>query len=290
MSSAMERMLNDINRLVIEIDRLNQAAAAAKTAFDNTIADKDSTIASKTKDFNDLQASAATREQELNGTINNLQLKVRESENALEEEKKARKTEVTGLKAELTKAAQDVVKAKDRKLEREVPIGPDGEVLAVTDAQDMVVLNRGKDKHMMAGLTFDVYEYVKGAVARKKAVVVVIGVDATTSRARVLELLNPMVPIVKGDLFESVAYNPNEQIHFFLLGRFEKYGKSDAAKRLTDLGAKVDTDVTVDTDFLVLGQPEAEDQNLRDTDAYKHAVELGVKILTEAQLSQFLLY
>jgi len=49
---------------VTDIDRLNQAAAAQKTAFENTIADKDTTIAAKTKDYNDLQASAAAREQE----------------------------------------------------------------------------------------------------------------------------------------------------------------------------------------------------------------------------------
>lgn len=160
----------------------------------------------------------------------------------------------------------------------------------MTSGQDIVILNRGKDKHMMAGLTFDVYDYVKGSVMRKKGTVVVIAVEDNTSKARVVELLSPMVPIVQGDLFESVAYNPDEQIHFFLLGRFQKFGKSDAAQRLTELGATVDKDVSVETDFLVLGSPETEEENLRDSVAYKHAMELGVKVITEAQLSQFLLY
>lgn len=290
MVSAMDRMLIDINRLVQEIDRLNQTAVAADTAYKNTLGEKDTTIAQKAKDYNDLQASAATREQELSANVNQLQDRVREAENALEQEQKARKDEVVGLRGELQKAAQDVVKAKDRRVERDFPIGPDGEVLAVTDTQDIVVLNRGKDKHMMAGLTFDVYDYVKGALQRKKGTVVVIEVLANTCRARVVEHLNAMVPIVSGDLFESIAYNPNEEMHFFLLGRFEKYGKSDAARRLGELGAVVDKDVGVETDFLVIGAPENEEENLRDSEVYKRAMELGVKVLTEAQLSQFLLY
>ncbi len=40
----------------------------------------------------------------------------------------------------------------------------------------------------------------------------------------------------------------------------------------------------------MLGEPENEDLNLRDTDAYKQAVELGVKVITEAQLSRFMNY
>ncbi|MCU0726421.1 MAG: hypothetical protein MUE73_11630 [Planctomycetes bacterium] len=290
MASAMDRMLVDITRLVTEIDRLNQAAAAARTAYDNTITEKDSTIAQKTRDYNDLQSRSATREQELSANVNQLQDRVRESENALENEQKARRDEVAGLRSELVRAAQDVVKAKDRKLEREVPVGPDGEVLAVTDAQDVIVLNRGKDKHMMVGLNFDVYDFVKGALRRKKGTVVVIDVGANTARARVIERVNPMVPLVQGDLFESIAYNPEEQIHFFLLGRFDKYGKSDAARRLGELGALVDKTVGVETDFLVIGSPETEEDNLRESDEYRRAVELGVKVITEAQLSQFLNY
>jgi hypothetical protein len=290
MASAMDRMLVDITRFVTEIDRLNQAAAAARTVYDNTIAEKDSTIAQKTRDYNDLQSRSATREQELSANVNQLQDRVRESENALETEQKARRDEVAGLRSELQKAAQDVVKAKDRKFDREVPVGPDGEVLAVTDAQDIVVLNRGKDKHMMVGLNFDVYDFVKGSLRRKKGTVVVIDVGANTARARVIDRMNPMVPLVQGDLFESISYNPEEQIHFFLLGRFDKFGKSDAARRLGELGALVDKSVGVETDFLVIGSPETEEENLRESDEYRRAVELGVKVITEAQLSQFLNY
>lgn len=128
MDSAMGRMLNDIKRLAEVINTQQLAAAEAKTGYENTLKEKDDTIAARLKDYTDLQASAAKREQDLTATINGLRDEVRKAADDLEQEKTARKTEVSGLKTELTKAAQDVVKAKDRKLERELPIGPDGEV------------------------------------------------------------------------------------------------------------------------------------------------------------------
>ena len=61
-------------------------------------------------------------------------------------------------------------------------------------------------------------------------------------------------------------------------------------KRLEQLGAMVDPRVGIETHYLVLGAPESEDENLRDSDAYKQAVELGVKVITEAQLETFMNY
>lgn len=143
---------------------------------------------------------------------------------------------------------------------------------------------------MQPGLKFTVYALGKGAQQVDKAFVEVIEVLERTSVARVLDLVNPMNPVVRGDLFASPDYNPDEVIHFFLLGRFQKYGRSDAAKRLEMLGAKVDAKVGIDTHYLVLGAPEREDENLRDTEAYRTAQELGVKVITEDQLARFMNY
>ena len=75
-----------------------------------------------------------------------------------------------------------------------------------------------------------------------------------------------------------------------LIGRFKKYGRSDAAKRLEQLGQNVDKSVGITTNYLVIGAPENEDDNLEDTDDYRRAKELGIRVITEKQLSTFLLY
>jgi len=197
---------------------------------------------------------------------------------------------VADLRNKVLAGEQDVRKAKKLKDMREKPIGPDGEILAASDTGGIVVLNRGKDMHMIPGLTFTVFNYGKGAVKVGKGAILVLEVGECTSKARIIETVNPMRPIVEGDLFESKAYNPGEVMHFYLLGRFKKYGRSDAAKRLEQLGAKVDSRVGIETHYLVMGAPESEDESLRDSDAYKQAVELGVKVITEAQLASFMNY
>ncbi len=290
MDGAMQRMLADVSRYVALVQQEKQRFDAQKTEFDNTIADKDTTISDKGRDYETLRQSAASRDEELSNEIRTLQDQVREAEEKYDVEVKARRDEVSGLRNQLLAAEQDVRKAKRLKDMRERPIGPDGEILAATDAGGLVVLNRGKDAHMIPGLTFTVFNYGKGAVKVGKGAIVVIEVGKSTSTARIVETVNRMRPIVEGDLFESAAYNPNEVMHFYLLGRFKKYGRSDAAKRLEQLGAAVDPRVGIETHYLVLGAPETEDENLRDTDAYKQAIELGVKVITEAQLGTFMNY
>jgi BRCA1-like protein len=290
MEGAMGRMLNDVSRHVALVQQEKQRFNAQKTEWENTVSQKDSTISEKDSAYETLRQSAAARDSELSDEIRTLEDQVREAEEKYEVEVKARREEVGGLKNELLAAEQDVRKAKKLKDMRELPIGPDGEILASTDAGGLVVLNRGKADHMLPGLIFDVFNYGKGAVKEAKGVIQVLEVGEATSTARIMEQRSPMRPIVQGDLFESSAYNPDEVMHFFLLGRFKKYGRSDAAKRLESLGAKVDSRVGIETHYLVLGEPENEDLNLRDTDAYKQAVELGVKVITEAQLSRFMNY
>jgi len=290
MEGAMERMLNDIERHVALVQEEKQRFIAQKTEWDNTIVQKDTTISDKSRDYETLRQSAASRDEELSNEIRTLEDQLRESEEKLDSEVKARREEVADLRNKVLAGEQDVRKAKKLKDMREKPIGPDGEILAASDTGGIVVLNRGKDMHMIPGLTFTVFNYGKGAVKVGKGAVLVLEVGECTSKARIIETVNPMRPIVEGDLFESKAYNPGEVMHFYLLGRFKKYGRSDAAKRLEQLGAKVDSRVGIETHYLVMGAPESEDESLRDSDAYKQAVELGVKVITEAQLASFMNY
>ena len=194
------------------------------------------------------------------------------------------------MKNSLLAKTQEVRKLIKRRIDGQKPVGPDGEVLAVTEAGGLVVLSRGKADHLMPGTTFTVFNYGKGAVKIAKGTVKVLEVKDRTAVARIIEVVSPLDPIVDGDMFESATYNPAEVLHFYLLGQFRKYGRSDAARRLEQIGVKVDTKVSVDTDYLVIGAPVREDENLQDTEAYKLARELGITVITEEQLSRFLLY
>jgi hypothetical protein len=290
MDGAMSRMLNDITRYVGMVQTERAKFAARETEFVGTISDKDSEIGRLRNEKAALESSKAQIERDLNDQISGLEDQKREAEETLEAFQNQSKDEIAALKNEILALKQDVVKLKQRKQMETFPIGPDGQVLAVTDDQGLAILNRGKADHLQPGTTFDVYTLGKGAQKIAKGVVTVLEVDSKTAKARVITLLNPMNPIVTGDYFESATYNPETQLHFYLLGRMRKYGKTDAAARLADLGQVVDSEVSIDTDYLVLGAPESEDDNLRDTEAYKRAMELGIRVITEEQLSSFLDY
>jgi len=87
----------------------------------------------------------------------------------------------------------------------------------------------------------------------------------------------------------------NHQLHFYLLGDFPiTLSKEQATARLKELGAVVDDKLSTGTDVLVLGnKPAAEGEQgpeLTDSDDYKLADKLGIRIMRFAELADFLKY
>jgi NAD-dependent DNA ligase len=290
MQIAMTRMLNDITRYVKATADKQTEIDTKTNEFRTTLETKDSTIADLRDQYNTLQSNAATAERGLRDQIATLNDQVRAAEDKADSVGKEKRELEADMKNQILALKQDIRRLKQRKEMVEKPIGPDGKVLSVSEDQGIVVINRGKDHHLQAQTTFDVYTYGKGAQKVYKGTIIVLDVDDYVAKARVLMVNDPMRPLTAGDEIESLTYNPNEKLNFVLIGRFHKYGRSDAKRRLEDLGLGVSENVTIETDYLVLGTPDREDENLRDTDDYKRAQELGIRIITEEQLSTFLRY
>lgn len=290
MDEAMGRMLFDVNRMVEEKKREMERATEQLAGKDATIQEKNAEIDRLRGELDNLTAQKAQSERDLSNQINDLQSQLRDAQEERDTLEAQMKEQVASLNNQILAKEQDIQKLKKRKLDIEVPIGPDGQVLAVTDDQGIAIINRGKADHLPPNTSFDFYTLGKGAQKIYKGTGVVIDVEGERARVRITSLTNPSNPIVSGDYFESLTYNPDEQLHFYLLGRMQKYGRSDAAARLKQLGQAVDDQVGIMTDYLVMGSPEGEDENLRETQAYKRAQELGIKVITEQQLSSFLNY
>jgi NAD-dependent DNA ligase len=286
----MGRMLNDITRLVGERKADQAGFDQREQQFRATVADKDKEIQRLQSERDALQSAKAQQERDLRDQINSLTEAKRTAEENLAAEQKTSKEAQAKLNNSILALKQDVQKLKQKKRMTEVPPGPDGEVLAVTSDQGIAILNRGKADHLKPGTTFEVYSIGKGARKIYKGTVLVLDVDTNKATARIEQVVNPADPIVQGDLIESVTYNPAQELHFYLLGRMQKYGKTDAAARLRQLGLKVDDSVTIDTDYVVMGAPESDTDDLRATDAYKRAQELGIPVIREQDLSRFVNY
>ncbi|MHC4582034.1 MAG: BRCT domain-containing protein, partial [Planctomycetota bacterium] len=171
----------------------------------------------------------------------------------------------------LLKTAEDRIKQAQDAVAKFEP-GPDSAVLAhksdaeviLVDGKAQVVhLNIGSNDRVYPGLTFTVYDR-GGSIPKDgkgKAEIQVFDVSETYSAARILE---PDVdnPILEGDFAANLIWDADRTNVFVVAGDFDLDGDGeldadgiDKIKRLvTKWGGEMADSVSVDTDFVVLGE------------------------------------
>jgi uncharacterized membrane-anchored protein YhcB (DUF1043 family) len=280
-----------INDLVSELNKTIEANGAlqkdlddqtaqfdiTKTAYDEKYQiledDKNTLKALVNKmeaDYADLQAhlKKSTTEQ-----VDNYRKKLEEANANL------RAMEGTLLKtqAEL-KMTEDIMKRAQQEV-RDIKPAPDHEVLAhradgkiilIDDQAKVVHLNIGSNQHVYRGLTFTVYDR-SGSVPKDgkgKAEIEVFDVADTYCAARITES-NAKKPVLLGDIVANLIWNSDKTNVFVVAGDFDldSDGNIDenATGRIATLikkwGGRVVDNISVDTDFLVLGdQPQVPQQ------------------------------
>jgi len=140
---------------------------------------------------------------------------------------------------------------------------PDGKIILIDDQAQVVHLNIGTEDHVYQGLTFTVYD--RGASipddGKGKAEIEVFDVAKTYSAARILksELTEP---ILMGDLVANLIWDADRTNVFVIAGDFDlendgmlDYNGADKIKTLVEKwGGRVDNTISIDTNFVVLGQ------------------------------------
>jgi hypothetical protein len=287
-----------LRRTVAAIKRYRDAYIEATNAKDTALAAYKADLAAKDTEIQKKIQDLADLESRKGGEIAELRRQKEEAEAAKASADEEKNREVARLTAELKKersradeASSSVVVLKQRKRDVEVDTSPDGAILSVGDKQDFAVVDIGRStNNLMAGSNFDVYAIGKGGMEIPKGVIKVLRTGATQSECAVVVLYDSLNPIVPGDKIRSLFYSPKETIHVAMVGRFQKMGKSDAARRLADLGVVVDEKVTIHTTYLVVGDKESESQPIEDTAEYKTATLYGIPTITEKELSKFTMY
>lgn len=144
----------------------------------------------------------------------------------------------------------------------------DGQILQVYPSDSLAVISRGRRDNIVLGMTFAVYSQgtivrpdENGNYPRGKATLEVIGVDDTSSRARIVSNTQGD-PIVRGDVIANAVYDPNKVYKFVVFGNFDtnRDGISTPQESLNidaminTWGGKVTEELSGDVDFLVLGE------------------------------------
>jgi hypothetical protein len=138
----------------------------------------------------------------------------------------------------------------------------DGQVILVDDSAKVVHLNIGRDDRVYPGLTFSVYDKNMPIPrdGKGKAEIEVYSVQKNTSMARILKS-EIKRPIILDDNVANLIWDSDKTNVFAIEGEFDLNGdgkiEEDAADKIKALiekwGGKVANSISIETDFLVLG-------------------------------------
>lgn len=155
---------------------------------------------------------------------------------------------------------------------------PDGAILASAASDGFVVIDRGMTHNIHKGMKFTVYTR-RGGRNVLKGQIQVINVEERISTCRVGTEQDLNDPYVAGDLIHNPVYDPTHQRGFAVRGEFVRFSPLEISRFVEQSGARVDSKLTVDTDYLVAGANCDKDIEL--------ATKLGVSIISEEQLLDF---
>jgi len=193
---------------------------------------------------------------------------------------------------------------------------PDGRVLTAIPGDEVVYIDLGREDGLTLGLQFSVYSSDTGIPAdgRSKAQIEVVSISESSAECRIARVETNAV-IVEGDLVANPVYDPQRQLTFLVVGKFDfdhdgapdPDGAEIVDSIVTNWGGAVTSELTALTDFVVVGGPPprpraagegAREQTERDEEAavewdrYTETVatarSLSVPILTQEVFLSFL--
>ena len=177
------------------------------------------------------------------------------------------------------------------KLERETEVS-DGKILSADPKLGLGMIDITSSDLVRRGTRFKVYESGKGNTKIHKGWVTVTDIGPRMSEVRIDEIVPGVGAIGAGDWL----YNPyfsktaGRKINFHFLGQLPgRYTRETAERILKGFGASVQDKVTIETDFLVLGENEDPDADpLTESADYRNAMTWGIEVIRARDLAPFL--
>jgi hypothetical protein len=191
--------------------------------------------------------------------------------------------------------ADATIKALEVKRAPEAPEALDGKVLSVGGGGTVAFIDIGGRSGLKRGTRFEVLRPGKAGTYTPRGTVEVREVESDMAMVGLLGEADPFDPMLPGDAVRNPHFEAGRVVRFHLLGDFPlTMSKEFVTTRLTELGAAVDETLDTGTDVLVVGEKSlAEGEfapELTDTDEYKLADKLGMRIIRLEALAEFLRY
>ncbi len=157
----------------------------------------------------------------------------------------------------------------------------DGSIIDVESRSGLAWINLGRDDNLRNGVVFRIFQDIGGKKVWKGRLEV-RRVDQEYSQVKILEQVSALNPIAAGDNITSVFYDRNSKPLFVFAGDKGTIKLDSIKRKLQSMGANVQEEVGVNTSFLVALK------DYEGTSAYQAAKDLGVTIMTERDLMEYL--
>jgi hypothetical protein len=136
---------------------------------------------------------------------------------------------------------------------------PKGKIVEVVD--QLAYIDKGAKDHVVPGMTFSVFSPGGLATdAKPKATLTVVTVHPFTSECKIKDM-KVANPVSSGDAIQNVAYDAQRVYTFMVMGDFDLHqsgkathqGQEEVKDMIQRSGGKITDELTVRTDFLVMG-------------------------------------
>lgn len=274
-------------------EQARQAEQAAEDETQSVSDQKDSEIDQLTQQLQAEQDRAARAQRQAQSTIDQQRDQISRLENSAADQAESHKRERNELtnKYLAMDARMQEINTRNRVIREKS--GPDGSVINADESLGLVYLDIGAKHGLKRGTPFKVWSYGKGKVKVSKGAIEVTDVRDDYSVARITEQLGTLNPIGKGDQVSNPYFDSGKTPEFVFLGELPgRYNNEEATRILTSKGADVKSQVSANTDFLVVGKkPAGEDvAPLEESEIFRLAELYGVEILAAGELVQYIQY
>jgi NAD-dependent DNA ligase len=160
----------------------------------------------------------------------------------------------------------------------------DGTVIYTDPLSQSVYIDLGKECNIIPGLKFDVYRNAKQGNKKFIGRIEVQKIQDKISTATIIEIVDPLDPIVDGDLLSNPMYRKDKPVYVAFAGTLHNVTNEEATKFIEKVGAKVEKRVNAKTNYVIVGYQVEDNLNYRD------AAKFGIPLMTEQVLFQYIGY
>jgi len=269
---AVEQFDATMRKNTTEVQSLKDTNASNQTTFKGEVDVHRQTVDSLTTKSN----AADTDAQKVRADLDVEKSKKGELEQKIEQLMRKHGIEVSALQNRL----------KNELIRKDIDIKEDtadGEVVATSPTTETIWIDLGRRDKVAAGQKFRVWRVGKGGVREYTASIKVIAVEEKMSQARILETLNPRLPVAKGMSISNPFYSKTERTPVYVYGDLRVYTNDVAKRRLENAGCTVSPRLDDTVKIIILGEPSvavemSDDPTTMDANLKRAAVDRATRL------------